>query len=210
MNSKKSQIIFTNNSPFYLVHGKNVTDGEGNPIKVKAVTALCRCGESTSMPYCDNQHEKNKLNTKKSDERAPDKWKSYKGENITIHFNLGLCCHVASCIKGLPSVFNVDERPWINADGGTTEEIIQIISKCPSGALTYTKDGRFYSDFEKDIHIKIMKNGPIVVSGAVELIDDLESMQELKARKRYTLCRCNNSKNKPFCDGSHIPKHEEN
>ncbi len=64
--------------------------------------------------------------------------------------------------------------------------------------------------------IKVSKNGPYLVSGSVPLsreaiITDKEGVPEkwkeekkFEAKENYTLCRCGNSKNKPFCDGSHI------
>lgn len=208
MNTKKTEIIFTNNSPFYLVNGQNVTDENGNVLKVKAVSAFCRCGKSKSMPYCDNKHEVEGLHTEKSHDRAKNKWKSYVGDNITVHFNLGLCSHVALCLKLLPEVFNLDEKPWINVNGASVEEVIDVVSKCPSGALTYTKNEKHIVDFDTDIAIKVISDGPLAVQGDVELIDDQESIQELKSLKRYTLCRCGKSKNQPFCDGAHISRED--
>jgi len=64
--------------------------------------------------------------------------------------------------------------------------------------------------------IKITLNGPYVVTGGIPLstqsiVVDKEgySCEWLEGKKyetpsRYSLCRCGNSKNKPFCDGSHI------
>ena len=67
-----------------------------------------------------------------------------------------------------------------------------------------------------DKKIKISKNGPYLVSGKVPLgrenvVTDDEGMPvkwqkagEIEAGEDYSLCRCGQSKNKPFCDGSHI------
>ena len=66
MNNKKTQIVFTSTSPFYIVNGQNVTDEKSNPIEVKKVSAFCRCGKSKFMPYCDNNHEKEGLNIEKN------------------------------------------------------------------------------------------------------------------------------------------------
>lgn len=49
--------------------------------------------------------------------------------------------------------------------------------------------------------IKINDNGPIRVSGEVELVDAEGNAFAEKAT--YYLCRCGHSKNKPFCDGTH-------
>jgi CDGSH-type Zn-finger protein len=63
--------------------------------------------------------------------------------------------------------------------------------------------------------IKIVKNGPYIVSGGVPLYqqviitDDAGHTKELVDEKEYpkketyTLCRCGESKNKPYCDGTH-------
>lgn len=200
---KKPQIIFTKKSPYLLVNGQNVTDEKGKPIEIKQVTQICRCGKSEIKPYCDNSHELDGIDSEKNETRHKNKWRNYVGDNITIHYNLGLCCHVGLCMKFLPTVFNKDFKPWIHVNGASIEEIISTISKCPSGALTYTKDGEYVSDFESEIHIKLVMEGPMVVKGDVELLDDLGSVDEIKALKRYSLCCCGKSKNKPYCDGTH-------
>ena len=51
------------------------------------------------------------------------------------------------------------------------------------------------------VTLKIMDNGPYVVSGDVELVDAEGNAFETK--KVVSLCRCGRSNNKPFCDGSH-------
>ncbi|MBI2662244.1 CDGSH iron-sulfur domain-containing protein [Candidatus Woesearchaeota archaeon] len=64
--------------------------------------------------------------------------------------------------------------------------------------------------------IKISPNGPYIISGSISLneqtiIVDKENNpikytfpKKLSVKKEYALCRCGNSKNKPFCDGSHV------
>lgn len=52
-----------------------------------------------------------------------------------------------------------------------------------------------------DNQIKILDNGPLVVSGDIHLVD-AEGNEYVKKGKIF-LCRCGLSMNKPFCDGSH-------
>lgn len=69
----------------------------------------------------------------------------YENAQIEVGFNPNICAHSAKCIKGLPSVFNLKGRPWVNVDGDTAEAIANLIKTCPSGALTYklkNTDGR--------------------------------------------------------------------
>jgi uncharacterized Fe-S cluster protein YjdI len=40
-------------------------------------------------------------------------------------------------VRGLPSVFDIAKKPWINVDGAPTEKIVEQIKQCPSGALSY-------------------------------------------------------------------------
>ena len=64
------------------------------------------------------------------------KTKEYTNGDVTIVWKLELCKHSATCVKGLPGVFNTSSRPWIKAEGASTEAIIEQVKKCPSGALT--------------------------------------------------------------------------
>ncbi len=52
-----------------------------------------------------------------------------------------------------------------------------------------------------EVTIEIIKNGPLIVSGDVELKDSDGSAYP--AQKRMALCRCGASTDKPFCDGTH-------
>jgi len=49
--------------------------------------------------------------------------------------------------------------------------------------------------------IKVRDNGPYVVSGQVKLID--AEGNEFETKATFSLCRCGQSSNKPFCDGTH-------
>ena len=46
------------------------------------------------------------------------------------------------------------------------------------------------------------KNGPLLVRGPFELVDQDGNTIEVR-RKVVALCRCGNSRMKPFCDGTH-------
>jgi uncharacterized Fe-S cluster protein YjdI len=63
--------------------------------------------------------------------------KHYTNGEVTIVWKSALCTHSANCVKGLPEVFKPRESPWITPDASTTENIIEQVKKCPSGALSY-------------------------------------------------------------------------
>ncbi len=53
-----------------------------------------------------------------------------------------------------------------------------------------------------DVKIQVTKNGPLVVQGEVNLVD--EQGNPVPTQKGViALCRCGASVTKPFCDGTH-------
>lgn len=199
--NQKPQIIFTKYSPYMITDLKNLKDDKGNDLETGPVISLCRCGYSAYRPYCDGSHSKVGFVGEKQEDRTPDRIKDYKGKNITIHDNRGVCSHDGSCINLLPSVFKKVGRPWIDPDGAEIAEIISTIEKCPSGALSYTIGSRRYQDLDEEPSITAAEIGPLMIKGGIVIKDDMKSRPE--CREHYTLCACGKSKNKPFCDGSH-------
>ncbi|HUK85407.1 MAG TPA: CDGSH iron-sulfur domain-containing protein [Candidatus Acidoferrum sp.] len=69
---------------------------------------------------------------------------------------------------------------------------------------------------KEDCKIKVSKNGPYIVFGSIPLMVATIACdnngtpakwvmgEKLKTSEIYSLCRCGQSNNKPFCDGSHI------
>lgn len=67
---------------------------------------------------------------------------------------------------------------------------------------------------EKNYRIKILKNGPYLVTGNIPLSEKIISVnakgnmyidgRQLPQSEKYLLCRCGMSKNAPFCDGTHV------
>mgnify|MGYP006114240149 CR=1 FL=1 len=66
--------------------------------------------------------------------------KNYTNGEITVHCKIEKCIHSANCVKGLPSVFKPMERPWIKIKAESSEVICAQVDKCPSGALTWSKN----------------------------------------------------------------------
>ena len=54
-----------------------------------------------------------------------------------------------------------------------------------------------------EVTIKTRENGPLLVTGAVTLVDHLGNQFDTTGKETIALCRCGASKNRPFCDGSH-------
>ena len=47
-----------------------------------------------------------------------------------------ICIHSGICFKGLAGVFDPRRRPWIDMSQAETQQIIDQVRKCPSGALS--------------------------------------------------------------------------
>ena len=54
-----------------------------------------------------------------------------------------------------------------------------------------------------DFKIEIRENGPMRVYGAFELVDQNGGVYTQPEGQWVTLCRCGQSDNKPYCDGTH-------
>jgi len=51
--------------------------------------------------------------------------------------------------------------------------------------------------------ITCRKNGPYLVEGDFVLKDAAGNVFDLSGRKTISLCRCGQTQNSPFCDGTH-------
>ena len=199
--AKKVSVEPTTNGPNRVNNLRKFNNSKGKKLSTGSEMYLCRCGGSSNKPYCDGTHRNNGFTSEKSPDRVTDKLDTYAGKDITIHDNRGVCAHSGNCTDNSPLVFNTGKEPWINPDADDAEVTANTIRKCPSGALSYKKDGILYKDQERDPGITISKDGPHHVEGRIELNDPQGSRPE--SEEHYTLCRCGHSKNKPFCSGQH-------
>src|SRR5581483_7232332 len=65
--------------------------------------------------------------------------KTYRGKDVEVTFDLDLCIHIGECLRGQRSVFMLDRRPWVLPDEGDADEIVEVVERCPSGALQYRR-----------------------------------------------------------------------
>ena len=92
-------------------------------------------------------------------------------------------------------------EPWIDPEAAPPEEIVAVVGRCPSGALSCSVEGVEHRDREGPPAIQLSKDGPYRVTGGV-LLEDVEHL-EGASEEHFTLCRCGRSARKPFCDASH-------
>ncbi len=189
------------NGPYLVKNLSSLTNSKGTDLlPQKEVIALCRCGKSNNKPFCDGTHDKIGFSSA-TDNPSAGEWQDYVGNKITIHDNRHLCAHAGKCTDGLSSVWRMGKEPWINADGADAEAIIAVIKQCPSGALSYSIDGEHANEETGNDGIVVARDGPYHVTGEVAIKGPSIHLDDKP--RRYALCRCGGSKNKPFCDGTH-------
>jgi len=133
--------------------------------------------------------------------------KEYTNGEVTIVWKPDMCIHSRICWRGagsLSAVFNPSERPWIKPEGAATQQIIDQVNKCPSGALSYYMNGekRDVVAETTETIVELMPNGPLMVYGNLTVRD--HDGNETRKSKITAFCRCGASANKPYCDGSHV------
>ncbi len=121
------------------------------------------------------------------------------GAAIDLIFSGTRCIHARHCVLGEPAVFKANvEGPWIDPDATTTERLVTVAHMCPSGAIQYRRHDGGLEEAPPPVNlVQLRENGPIGVRA--DMLLDGE-----KIGYRATLCRCGASKNKPFCDSSHL------
>jgi len=198
--SDHPRIRIVPNGPLVVTNLGELKDEQHADIETRPTIRLCRCGASSSKPFCDGTHARIGFRDEVSPERMKDQRDDYDGADLTIHDNRGICSHAGYCTAGLPAVWSFNE-PWIDADGAPADQAVEIIKLCPSGALSFSIDGQESRDRDRPPAVALGKDGPYLVTGGVEL--EGATWLEGASAEHYTLCRCGASKNKPFCDGSH-------
>jgi uncharacterized Fe-S cluster protein YjdI len=150
--------------------------------------------------------------------------KLYSTPEIEVSWDPDVCIHAAECVRGAPRVFNPRRRPWIELQHEPAERILEVIARCPSGALAARRlapgeTGRNHEGTDPRVGgaidqtadaqapgapkpvITASKNGPLLVQFSVVIKDGDGNV--IRETEKVSLCRCGQSKNKPFCDGSH-------
>lgn len=129
------------------------------------------------------------------------------GKQATIHFDATRCIHSRNCVLAHPDVFvpNV-QGDWIRPDAQPVQELIRLGQNCPSGAIRVIRNAT--ADGAGDVDssdapplvntVRVRENGPLAIEA------ELQIKGQPEPTPRATLCRCGQSKNKPYCDGSHV------
>ena len=127
---------------------------------------------------------------------------NYDGAQADVHWDGRLCIHIGECGRAPNDLFVGGRQPWCQPDQASPDEVAEVVKRCPTGALTYLrKDGGEVEAADAENVVSVMYNGPLYVRGDLEVEGASGDMPGV--RFRAALCRCGQSKNKPFCDNSH-------
>jgi CDGSH-type Zn-finger protein/uncharacterized Fe-S cluster protein YjdI len=125
------------------------------------------------------------------------------GANGTIYFDARRCIHSRHCVLEEPEVFAANRAgEWIFPDRATPERLLRVARNCVSGAIRFKRrDGGADEAAPLVNLVQMRENGPLALNAAITLAGAAGATADAL---RATLCRCGQSKNKPFCDQSHI------
>ena len=222
---KNQQITIRKNGPYVinggvpLVEKKRIGSDAGEPIAWQKTNAhqtdetyeLCRCGHSSTKPFCDGTHERIAFDGTETalTTLTSERQETINGQGIKVKVDRSFCMHSKFCFNKASGI-----RKLIPESAETTikSNIIAMVDRCPSGAFSYELpvEGKFQTieaTVPKEIAVigddQIQDAaGPLWVTGEIKIVRSDGGPVEV--RNRVTLCRCGESKNKPFCDGSHI------
>jgi CDGSH-type Zn-finger protein len=218
---KEARIIVTKDGPYAVFGGLPIDkqiigigkEGEperwiqGEKIASEEIYALCRCGNSKNKPFCDITHAKVGFDgTEVASKKTHDKQAEVmNGPTLRLKDAAALCAAARFCHR----CAGTWELTHHSDDAKSREMAIEQACNCPSGRLVeYEKETgeAFEKNFEKSISLiedpQNKVSGPIWLKGGIAVESSDGNLYEI--RNRQTLCRCGGSKNKPFCDGTHI------
>lgn len=173
--------------------------------------ALCRCGKSTNMPFCDAVHQFIHFDGTETADKTPYLERSdlevIENGDLRLTDAAGLCVLARFCHAPIGDVWDLAELP--DAPEDIQEATIRAACDCPAGRLVMwnVKTGEAYEPkFEPSIVLledpDCDCSGPIWVRGGIRI--ESSDCDTYEVRNRVTLCRCGASQNKPFCDGAHM------
>ena len=188
------------NGPLIVKNAGRLAYTDGEELAVKPVMALCRCGLSKNKPFCDGSHKDAGFQSRGGRPAGRDRRIVYEGKDLTVTYNPMLCSHAGECGRLAKHIFNPAQKPWVQPDNGSPDDVRAVVAACPSGALALEGQNGAVHVLPDEPGISIERSGPYWVAGVAP---PAPLSGEGASADKYVLCRCGKSGLKPFCDGSH-------
>jgi uncharacterized Fe-S cluster protein YjdI len=67
---------------------------------------------------------------REEEELAISQARAYTAPGVTVFYDRGRCLHFAECVRGLPQVFDVAKRPWIQPQNASADEVAEVVRRC--------------------------------------------------------------------------------
>jgi CDGSH-type Zn-finger protein len=209
---KNGPYIVSGNVPLMekvIVYNDNSDHYEAGQLLPQAKDyALCRCGHSKNMPFCDGSHNEIHFNGAETASKEPylNRAELFEGPGIVLTDEKRLCAFARLCHKEHGNVWSLMEK---SGDKICREEAVQAACDCPSGRLVaWDRQTEEAIEPAYEPAVVILQdpgrqcNGPAWVRGRIPIESSDGSVYEI--RNRVTLCRCGGSADKPFCDAAHV------
>lgn len=186
--------------------GESVDWVPGETVPVGASYFLCRCGQSSKKPFCDGTHAKVGFDGTETASRQPHAAQAQEidGPALALTDVESLCAFARFCDRR-GKVWNMVSR--VESESAR-KALSDQVGQCPSGRLVaWNLATRQQIEPLFPPSIVLVEDpqegvsGPLWVRGGIEVI--AADGVSYETRNRVTLCRCGQSSNKPFCDGSH-------
>lgn len=127
---------------------------------------------------------------------------TYAGTEVDVDWDGRICIHMGECGYAKGDLFVGGRDPWCQPDLSSSDDVKDIVERCPAGALVYRFKGiNIIEQAAQENTVVVAYNGPYFIRGELNIVDTPDDMPGVKFRS--ALCRCGLSKNKPFCDNSH-------
>lgn len=133
---------------------------------------------------------------------SDDKVHRYDGAAAEVAWDGRLCIHIGECGRANNDLFVGGRDPWCAPDQVDVDEALEVVRRCPTGAITLRrKDGAAAEAPAPTNRLTVANRGPLYLRGDLRIEGAPEDMPGVAFRA--ALCRCGQTKNRPFCDNSH-------
>jgi len=216
---KKAKIRILRNGPYRVTgsvplderiirpEGKHYRYEPGRNWPLVGTYLLCRCGHTSTPPFCDGAHLAAGFDGTECASREPfvSRARVFRGQALDL-LDDGRCAFARFCHREAGTAWSLLPE---TEDPDLRSEAVTAAVECPAGRLVPRDHEGNLLEPELSPAIHLLQDPEKGVSGGLAVEGDilLESCDGTlyEPSNRRVLCRCGKSSNLPFCDASHGP-----